>query len=301
MSKHPKQKLRGQFNQQIDKLERLIKELDTVSTRFSYIRGGYFVISVLALYAVAQTGNDGIFFTSLLALTGGFIYLISRHKKITDHRDQISFLKKVKEQQIGRMDLSWDTLPAYSFSRDLNEHAYSNDLHITGEFSIHHLMDTSIYEGSAERLADWLLNEVPDAEQVMKRHQLVKELIPLNSFRDRLQVQAFISRQEESDKDWSLDRLLRWMREPREVNFGLSLAILSLLSIANIILLITAITGLTGPWVLITFLTYLGYYNFNSHKISGLFDAGYQIDKQMSRFGKILLYIEQYRFSEGSI
>ncbi|MDZ7807523.1 MAG: MutS family DNA mismatch repair protein [Gracilimonas sp.] len=65
-------------------------------------------------------------------------------------------------------------------------------------------------------------------------------------------------------------------------------------------LLITAISGLTAPWVLITFLTYLGYYNFNSHKIAGLFDAGYQIDKQMDRFGKILLYIEQYQFSRGS-
>ena len=300
MSKHPKQKLRDQFNQQIDKLERLIIELETASTRFSYIRGGYFVISVIALYAVAQTGSDGIFFTSLLALTGGFIYLISRHKKITDHRDQLSFLKEVKEQQIGRMDLQWDKLPAYHFDRDLNDHAFSNDLHITGEFSIHHLLDTSIYGGSSERLADWLLNEVPDTKLITKRHQLVKELMPLNSFRDRLQVQAFISRQEESDKDWSLDKLLRWMREPRDVKFGLTLAILSLLSISNIILLITAISGLTGPWVLITFLTYLGYYNFNSHKIAGLFDAGYQIDKQMDRFGKILLYIEQYQFSDGS-
>lgn len=300
MSIYPKKELREQFNDQIEKLDRLISDLEEASTRFSYVRGAYFVISVFALYAVAQTGSDGIFFSSLLALSGGFIYLVSRHKKITDHRDQLSFLKEVKNQQVGRMDLQWEKLPEYSFERDLSDHAYSNDLHITGEFSVHHLMDTSIYEGSSNRLADWLLNDVPDTEEAKKRHRLVQELMPLTSFRDRLQVQAFISRKEESDKDWSLDKLLKWMREPREVKFGFSLAVLSLLSISNIVLLITAISGITGPWVLITFLTYLGYYNFNSHKISGLFDAGYQIDKQMDRFGKILLYIEQYRFSKGS-
>lgn len=300
MNNDPKQELSDRFLQEIEKLERLIRELDKASTRFSYIRGAYFVVSVLALYAVSQTGSDGLFFSALLALLGGFIYLISRHKKITDHKDQLNFLKEVKQQQIGRMELQWERLPAYTFDRDLTGHAFSDDLHITGEFSIHHLLDTSIYKGSSERLADWLLNEEPDIEAVKERHELVKELMPLNSFRDRLQVQAYISRQEESDKDWNLDTLLRWMREPREVKFGMSLAILSLLSVTNIVLLITAISGLTGPWVLITFFTYLGYYNFNSHKIAGLFDAGYQIDKQMGRFGKILLYIEQYQFNKGS-
>ena len=300
MNNDPKRELSDRFLQEIEKLERLIRELDKASTRFSYIRGAYFVVSVLALYAVSQTGSDGLFFSALLALLGGFIYLISRHKKITDHKDQLNFLKEVKQQQIGRMELQWESLPDYTLERDLTGHAFSDDLHITGEFSIHHLMDTSIYKGSSERLADWLLNEEPDIEAVKERHELVKELMPLNSFRDRLQVQAYISRQEESDKDWSLDTLLRWMREPREVKFGMSLAILSLLSVTNIVLLITAISGLIGPWVLITFLTYLGYYNFNSHKIAGLFDAGYQIDKQMGRFGKILLYIEQYQFNKGS-
>lgn len=300
MNNDPKRELSDRFLQEIEKLERLIRELDKASTRFSYIRGAYFVVSVLALYAVSQTGSDGLFFSALLALLGGFIYLISRHKKITDHKDQLNFLKEVKQQQIGRLELQWESLPDYTLERNLTGHAFSDDLHITGEFSIHHLMDTSIYKGSSERLADWLLNEEPDIEAVKERHELVKELMPLNSFRDRLQVQAYISRQEESDKDWSLDTLLRWMREPREVKFGMSLAILSLLSVTNIVLLITAISGLIGPWVLITFLTYLGYYNFNSHKIAGLFDAGYQIDKQMGRFGKILLYIEQYQFNKGS-
>ncbi|MEX2476863.1 MAG: MutS family DNA mismatch repair protein [Gracilimonas sp.] len=300
MSDNSKQNLKEQFLKQSEKLAVLIEKLEQAGSQFSYIRLGYFVVSVGVLYMISRTGHDGIFFTSLLALLGGFIFLIARHKKITDHKDELNFLKKLKEQHIARMELNWEQLPDYKFHRELNDHPFADDLHITGHYSLHHLMDTAIYEGSSERLANWLLNEKPDKEEVELRHDLVKDLIPLSGFRERLQIQSFMSKLEVSDKDWSLDKLLKWLRKPLNVKFTASLIILSLLSLANIILLVTAIAGITGPWVLLTFVTYLGYYNFNSHKIAGLFDAGYQIDKQMNRFGKILIYVEQYKFEEGS-
>lgn len=295
-----KQKLIGQFKSQSERLGEMIGKLEKVSTQFSYIRGGYFVASVLALYLIAQTGSDGIFFSSLLALSGGFIYLIARHKRITDHKERLSFLKKLREEHIARMELNWAELPTYQFKKGLKKHPFAEDLHITGDYSLHHLMDTSIYPGSSERLARWMLKEIPNKKEIIKRQKLVQDLTPLSGFRDRIQVQAFMSQKVISDKDWSMEKLLRWMKKPREVKFLTSLFILSALSVANIVLLITAIAGITGPWVLITFLTYLGYYNFNSHKIAELFEAGYQIEKQMSRFGKILIYIEQFSFPVDS-
>jgi len=295
-----KQELKSQFQNQSARLKDMIQKLEKVSTQFSYIRGGYFLVSVLALYLVAQTDSDGIFFVSLLALTGGFIYLVARHKRISDHKERLSFLKEVKEQHIARMDLNWDDLPLYQFNKDLKAHSFAEDLHIAGNYSLHHLMDTSIYPGGAERLAGWMLNVIPDKRDIEKRQQLVKDLTRLSGFRDRIQVQAYMSKKEVSDKDWGMEKLLRWMRAPKEVKFLGTLLILSALSIANIVLLITAIAGITGPWVLLTFVTYLGFYNFNGHKIGELFEAGYQIEKQMSRFGKILLYIEQYSFPENT-
>lgn len=295
-----KQILKEHFKSQSNRLGEKIGKLEKVSTQFSYVRGGYFVISILVLYLIAQTGSDGIFFTGLLALTGGFIYLIARHKRITDHKERLSFLKQTKEEHVARMELDWQKLREYHFSSDMKAHPFAEDLHIVGDYSLHHLMDTSIYPKSSERLSDWLLNEYPDKEEILNRQQLISDLIPLSGFRDRIQVQAFMSQKEISDKDWSMDKLIRWMKDPKEVKFLGTLLILSTLSIANIILLITAIAGITGPWVLLTFVTYLGFYNFNSHKIGELFEAGYQIEKQMSRFGKILVYIEQFSFSRNS-
>ncbi|MEX2603968.1 MAG: MutS family DNA mismatch repair protein, partial [Gracilimonas sp.] len=300
MPNYSKQELNNQLKRQASRLREIITGLDKAGKQFSYIRLGYFTISVLALYMISQTGSDTIFFTSLVALLIGFIYLISRHKKITDHRDQLKFLKAVKRQHIARMELDWENLSEYTFETDISNHPFAEDLHVVGNYSLHHLMDTAIYEGGTTRLAEWLLNENAEKNEIIQRQTLLKELIPLNGFRDRLQVQAFISKKEVSDKDWSMEQLLKWMKVPRKVKFKGTLLILSLLSIANIVLLITVIAGITGPWVLITFLSYLGFYNFNSHKIIGLFDAAYQIEKQMQHFGSILLYIEQFDFREGS-
>lgn len=289
-----------QMNQQIDRLHKRADKLGKDSTRMSYYRLGYFLVSVIVLYLISNTGSDGLFFGALAILLTGFIYLISVHRRITDHRDQLTYLAKIKSQHVGRVELNWDQLPKDYYITPIKDHPFAEDLNITGRFSLHHLLDTAVYKGGSERLAGWLLNEKPDVKAIQLRQQLVEELAPLTIFRDRLQVNALMNRKEESDKDWTMERLLQWMRRSRELNFKGTLFILSALAIANVILLVTAISGMTGPYVLITFLTYLGFYNFNSHKITGLFDAAYQINKQLEHFSSILIYVEKFKFKEGS-
>lgn len=300
MSNSKKQQLKDQLTHQIDRIGEIIASLEKASSQLSYIRLGYFFAAVLALYFITKSGSDVFFFTSLFALSGGFIYLVARHKKVTRYKDQLSYLTELKQQHIARIELDWDKLPDKEYSEDYSDHPFAGDLNIIGQFSLHHLIDTAVYEGGSTRLIEWLLQQHPDKKTIASRQKLIRELTPLTLFRDRLQVEAFMSRKETSEKDWSMEELLKWMRKPREVKFMGSLITLSVLAAANVILLITALSGLTGPWVLITFLTYLGVYNFNAYKITGLFDAAYQIDKQLEHFGAILLYIEQFEFREYS-
>ncbi len=296
MQHSQKEKLKNRLNTEISRINTLLEKYDQSSKQLSYIRLGYFVVSVIALYATSKSGSDFFFFSALLAFSGGFIYLISRHRKITQHREKLSYLMAVKQEHVARIELDWEKLPEKMQTDDYRTHPFAEDLNVVGKYSLHHLLDTAVYEGGSERLKDWLLNQHPQKDEITKRQKLVKELKKLGSFRDRIQVNAFISRKELSDKDWSMEQLLKWMSQPKKVKFKNTLAILSALALANIILLITAIAGITGPYVLLTFVSYLMVYNFNSHKISGLFDAAYQIDKQLKRFGSILLYIEQYDF-----
>lgn len=300
MKDSPKQHLEVQLTRQTERISKIVSKLDNASTKLSYIRLGYFAASVFALYFISRNGSDIIFFSAILALLAGFIYLVSRHNKLTNYQEQLSFLKEVKQQHISRMNLVWERLPEYNFDRKLKNHPFSQDLNITGEFSIHHLMDTAIYEGGSQKLADWLLEINPGKHIIQKRQKLARELIPLTLFRDRLQVNAFMSMQQASDKDWTMEQLLNWMRSPRKVKFNGTLLTLTILSLANIILLMTAITGISGPYVIITFLAYLGIYNLNTHKITGLFDSAFQIEKQLRNFSSILLSVEEYKFKEHS-
>lgn len=295
-----KELLSRQLNHQAARLRHKAEQLEGRSTRMSYFRLGYFLLAVIGLYFMAGTQSDALFFGSLALLLTGFLYLITVHRKITHYRDQLNALADIKEMHVGRLELQWERLSPHWYSVQAPDHPFADDLNITGRFSLHHLLDSAVYEGGSKRLADWLLQEDPELQPIIERQKLVQELTPLSLFRDRIQVNARMNRMEESDKDWTLEKLLMWMRTPRNTSFKGTLAILSLLSITNVILLFTATAGLTGPYVLFTFLAYVGFYNFNSHKIADLYDASYQIKKQLDHFSSILVYVEQFTFKKDS-
>ncbi|MEX0719219.1 MAG: hypothetical protein WD059_01040 [Balneolaceae bacterium] len=299
MAKTHKEKLKEHLNRQIERISRRISLLEGWSSKYSYTRLVYFFIGILILYFTSSVVGDVLFFLFLSLFLGGFIWLVIRHNRVRQNMDQLSFLRQVKEEQVARMNLDWQNLPAYSFNSELKNHSFADDLNIVGKSSLHHLMDTAIYEGGSTKLAGWLLEEHPDQNSIRKRQKLVQELTNLNLFRDRLQVRSFITKKDVSDKDWTMDRLLKWLRIPQKINFALPLTVLSILSVTNILLALLAIAGVIGPYVLITFIIYLGIYNFNSHKITGLFDAAFQTDKLLNRFGEILLYVEQFRFTNA--
>lgn len=119
-------------------------------------------------------------------------------------------------------------------------------------------------------------------------------------FRDRLQLQASISKSYESEKDWSMTELLHWLEHSSTQSYRGALMLLGGLAAANWLLGILWLVGVLPPYVFFTFVIYLVAYNLNSEKTSGLFDAAYQIEKLLSRFRSILIYLEQYPFKEGS-
>ncbi|MEX2363670.1 MAG: hypothetical protein WD597_08600, partial [Balneolaceae bacterium] len=297
MATSQKEKLKQQLNRQIERIGRRISILESWSTKFSYTRLAYFLAGATGLYLSSSALSDLLFFLLLFLFLGGFIWLVIRHNRVRQTMDQFSFLMQVKKEQIARMNLDWQNLSDYSSSFEIKNHSFADDLNITGKNSLHHLMDTAIYEGGSTRLASWLLEEHPDKKAITNRQRLVRELTDLTIFRDRLQVRANTSKKDVSEKDWTMEQLLKWLRNPQKFNFILTLSVLSLLAITNIALLLLSIAGIIGPYVLITFLLYLGIYNFNSHKIIGLFDSAYQTDKLLKRFGSILLYVEKFRFN----
>ena len=119
-------------------------------------------------------------------------------------------------------------------------------------------------------------------------------------FRDKLRIKASETKSQATPDDWTMDELLTWLASPSGKKYGLAMTLLSGLSLVNITLGLLFLLGILKPYVIFTFVLYLVVYNFNSDKVKGLFDAAYQMEKLLSRFSSILLYLEKYPFKEGS-
>ena len=102
----------------------------------------------------------------------------------------------IKRTQVARARLNWADLPppAVGHGRSMEL-----DLDLTGEFSLHRLINTAVSINGGLRLVDWLSTTVPDPEHIAHRQALVKELAPLSLFRDRLSLSALLAAQEEGD------------------------------------------------------------------------------------------------------
>ena len=295
------EKLGKLFEQHCVRIDRNIEQLKELSTKFTWARSVVFFLGLG--YALFSTGfiNDYIYFFGIISFIVGFIVLVDRHQKVHQTIDKFGHLRKAKQTHIARLELNWAEIPERYSTVDIKEHAFANDLDILGEYSLHQLVDTAIYEGSSDRLVSWLLTESPNREEIKQRQKLVKELIPLQGFRDKLTVIGEFMKGKTSDSDWSMEKMLKWLNQPAIEGFKTPLVILSLLSISNVSLGILAWIGVVPALIPIaTLIIYLSYYNYHSDKISGLFEAAYQIDKLLNRFRSMLVEVETFKVKEPS-
>lgn len=302
MESDSKSVLQRAIHNLIKRADEKISRLEIWDRRFSFIRLIIFITAIAVLYLSAQYDHSTLFFILLAFFIVSFGLTAGYHRKISKSKDRFSLLKSIKQEHLARMQLNWKNIPEATEAQvsSPDDHPYAEDFNITGYHSLMHLMDTAIYPGGTDRLKEWLLKEEPQLNEITKRQTLAKELKPLIHFRDKLRIKAAESRTHTSENDWTMEELLVWLRNPSETKYGPALTLLSILSVVNITLGILFLTGLLQPYVIFTFVIYLVVYNFNSGKVKGLFDAAYQMDKLLSRFSSILLYLENYPFKEDS-
>ena len=296
MKAHSKKYLEEVLSRHVDRIDRRIHSLEYWSSRFSNARLVYFVLSVVLIFSIGNIISDALLWSLVALLAVPFIWMGMRHATITRTIQAFSHLKAIKNEHIARMKLRWDGIPAPAPIDIDKHHPFADDLNIAGNRSVHQLIDTSIFEGSSELLASWLLTERPNHSEIELRQNLVQELTTLSIFRDRLRVQAQVTKQHASEKDWTMGQMLEWLGIERNINFNTPLFILSVGAITNVILGTLAILGIIKPFVIVSFVLYLSYYFLQAEKVKGLFDAAFQLDKLLTRFGNILLYVEDFSF-----
>ncbi len=286
---------------QIKRLEKSVDTLSRQSKRLSGYRLATFISGVIICFIAAQTLNPWFFSATLIAFILAFGFLVSQHRRIDAFTEQFSIWKDIRATHLARLNLDWDDLPEPAPATINEDHPFASDLNITGLHSLHQLIDTAIYPGGSDNLRQWLTATEPDPGELKHRHSIVRELTPMAHFRDRLHLKAALVQSHKLEKDWSMGTLLKWLRHPKKFRYEPPLLILGLLSATNLILVLLWLAGVAGPYVFFTFILYLLIYNFNSEKIEGLFDDAYQIEKLLTRFRSVLVYLESYPFTNQPV
>lgn len=296
MSSYSSNALHTALSNQVRRIRQKIDSLDQLSGRLSMGRLVAFVGGLACVYGVGHWGPEWLFWLTLVLFIWGFSQLVRIHNKVDQTKEKFEIWKSIREKHIARQALDWDNIPERTVTENYDNHPFATDLNIIGTHSLLQLIDTSTYQGSTDQLAKYLLLREPKIADIKERQAIVKELTSMPHFRDKLHLLAKLDSKQVLESDWNLDELLEYLHNSKAVNYALPLTILGSLSMLNISLLVLYLMGIIAPYTIISFVLYLVIYNFNSEKISGLYNESHQIEKQLSRFNPVLHFLETHDY-----
>lgn len=273
----------------IRRVKRRIKALEARKNSVSRFRPFVFFAGVALTFWLGWTP-----LIIAIALISVDMFVCSRiDKNILRHR----LWNEIKTTQLARMNLDWEQIPEPEFQPSDDAHSFEIDLDITGSKSLHHLIDMTISREGSHRLRQWLLQTFPDPERISQRQEIIRELVSLSRFRDKLLLHFRLVSKDQLDGQ----KLLRWLQgqSPSEM-FRLALPLASSLSALNITLFLGYHFGwIPGYWVL-SFALYVGVNLWYQSALKRSFDNVMLLYDELDKFKTILRYLETYPYGKNT-
>jgi DNA mismatch repair ATPase MutS len=286
---------------QVKRLSGRITALDARSNRYSWTRLAIF-LGGLAITIVAYVAAGlWLCLASAVVTLVAFNLVAYYHRKIDRSIRRYRVWIQIKESQIARMELNWDAIPSVTALEVNSEHPFEIDLDITGEHSLHRLINTAVSREGSLRLREWLLNRRPDPLVIAQRQQIVRELIPLTLFRDKLLLNSVQTRRGISDH-WEGQKLLRWLNQNKTSTSSLR----STLLIASTLSAITIVTFLLGQilplpniWIGSFVLYVLFLFSKRGTLGDNLFEDASYLQAAFSQLSGVFGYLERYPYGKN--
>ncbi len=291
-----KQERMEALERQIQRLKRRMTILNVRSNRYSWTRVAIF-FGGIAL-AIAGFFLVGWWLSLLLAVLALVVFSIAAYfqskidRSITRHK----IWSSIKATHIARMQLNWDAIPSVFPSPPQVDHPFETDLDITGEHSLHRLMNTAVSLEGSKRLQFWLLNTVPDLDIIRGRQMLVRELTPLTLFRDKLILKSLLSSRRVAEQ-LEGDRLATWLgRESGTGALLLLLGVSTVLCVLTLLLLVLNIVGILAELWIIPLLCSLFLFLMTKKTRGDLFDDAYELRNSFATLNVVFEYLEKYPY-----
>jgi len=273
----------------IRRISRGIAFLENRRNRFSVYRPVLFGLGLVLSYWFGW--KPILLAGSLLLLDSIYFHRIGR----TVHRHQLWL--SIKKDQVARINLDWSQMrPPFARTAD-PKHPFASDLNISGPHSLHHLLDTAVSQEGSRRLLQWLLQTEPEASSIANHQRIVRELIPLSRFRDKLLLHFLLVSREQLDGK----KLQHWLNlQSWEDPLRRALLISCILAPVNLALFLCHQLGwIPGFWIVpLTF--YFLLYFWHASVLKADFDAVMLMSDELVKFRSILQYLERYPYRRAS-
>jgi ABC-type multidrug transport system fused ATPase/permease subunit len=289
-------KIENDLLRYIKRFEERLQYLNSKSKKLSVYRLTVFFISLVLFFYFFFTGSSIPMYSTIAVFIILFGVLTGIHNSIERGIKRNVLWTRIKKLHIARMNLRWDELPPSLFNPD-EKHPFDFDLSITGEYSLHRLMNTAAsFEGSS-LLKEWLTSYEASYDVVMKRQAVVKEMVKGNRFRDKLSLFSMLV----SKKELRGTLLLEWIKKESEyISIKKVFIILLLLSVINLSLFILFLMNILPAYFLYTLLIYLAVIWFNGKYVSGIFEELLVIEDEFGKFTVIFDFLERYPYRKDS-
>jgi Flp pilus assembly protein TadB len=295
----------------VSRLQAWIKRLEQIDQRYFLTRLIVFGLGFLGVVVAFIFGTNPLRIVSVVLFLTIFGIVVFLHRKVDRSRKRFQLALTLASSQLARMELHWEAIPDTPASLSQNgrpaetDHPFANDLNLIGKRSLHQLMDTATSLGGSERLKAWLLNLVPDPEIIMQRQTLLREMLPLTRFRDRLALIGMLFKEENKQKEathafWNGERLLFWLEKGATPRSLLpTLILMSLLALVNILLLVASVMSILPPYWILGLAIYATIYLLSYPLYKDLFRDTYIIGRSLDQFRSILLFLEKFPYPKS--
>jgi len=290
-----KQERLDALQRQVSRVKGRIDSLEQVSNRLSWVRVTIFFVGLaLAILAFFFVRWWALIIVAIMLVVFNIVAYYQRRidRSIVRYRVWV----QVQAMQAARIELNWERIPGVPTGEPQSEHPFAIDLDITGEHSLHRLLNVATSQGGSQRLQDWLLNTRPDMETIGRRQALVRELAGMPLFRDRLLVKSLIAARNVAEQ-WEGRRLLRWLeQEPPSPWLRPLLFVAIGLMIVNIALFLLAfLAGFPQYWMLSLLATIV--FLFATRKERGdLFEDTNFLRYAFAQLSGVFSYLETFRY-----
>ena len=283
----------------IARLKRRAEQLERISNKYWRVRRVlFFCGGLLTLFFCKYSGwTAGWVSASFVAV---FWVVAVYHRRVRDSIAGNSLMLNIKQIQVARIHLDWDQMPRRTQSPNESReeslpvpgHPFETDLDITGERSLHRLLDSAVTKEGSHRLKSWLLNTRPDRLIIKKRQSLIHELKGYSLFRDKLHLYSAIAGKD-ARAQWDSKVLVDWIEHSvRKDSLLSTVTLLGILAGLNITLIVLAGIGLVPYLWIISFVLYLGVMIARQSQIATAWGELQELEKALRRFRSVFQYLE---------